>query len=83
MTRLSLCLAPASARPGRRYVGSALLSDAQRRRLGLMSVCSLPRAPTRIPTKEIDSSATPMNSAHGLIGDVSVGLNAIAPLKER
>jgi hypothetical protein len=42
------------------------------------------RATTRIPTtKEIASSAIIMSFAHGLTGEVSVGLNAIAQLKER
>ena len=42
------------------------------------------RATTRIPTTtEIASSAIIMSFAHGLIAETSVGLNAIAALKER
>jgi hypothetical protein len=42
------------------------------------------RATTRIPTtREIASSVIIMSLAHGLIAETSVGLNAIAALKER
>jgi hypothetical protein len=42
------------------------------------------RATTRIPTtSEIASSAIIMTFAHGLIAETSVGLNAVAVLKDR